>query len=108
MPGLPITQLIWMHVSVVDVCALALSVILAAYSATILSRCSAICPGQKVSAFYVQVRTGYSQEDTMVYSVFPSEFLHSGYFVFMEFVQGHIITEANHSFGKARNNYIFR
>lgn len=40
----------------------------------------------------------------MVYSVFPSDFLHSGYFVFMEFLQGHIIIEANHPLGKARNN----
>lgn len=39
----------------------------------------------------------------MVYSIFSSDFPHSGYFVFMESLQGHIITEANHYFGMARN-----
>lgn len=96
----------------VDLCALALSVAVAACSPVFLSTHLAVCPKQRFlyccpSGKGVTFRIEWSQEDPIVYSIFPSDFPHGGYFVFMESFQGHIITEANHSFGMARNTVMW-
>jgi len=104
LPSWMLTRMQKMQALTVVLCALAFPVVIAASSTVLLSTHLAICPGQRFSVCYPagkEVRFGmdWSQEDPIVYSVFSSDFPYGGYFVFMEALQGHVVTEANRSFG---------